>query len=163
MKIISLTDAYLFNFLVLYIALKEKVKSFLKEKGYIVEDCGAHKFDKNDDYPDFISKAADAVSKDPENSKGIIFGGSGQGEAMVANKFHGVRAAVFYGHEPEIISLSREHNNANILSIGARFVKEEKLLPLIKKWLDAPFLGDERHKRRIEKIRDIEDSFGCGC
>lgn len=135
--------------------LKEKVKSFLKEKGYEVEDCGAHEFDKDDDYPDFISKAAEKVSENPED-RGIIFGGSGQGEAIVANKFPGVRAVVFYGSEPEIIPLSREHNNANVLSIGARFVKEDELMPLVKKWLEMKFSADERHVRRIEKIEEIE-------
>lgn len=75
--------------------LKEKIKKFLTQKGYAVEDCGAYEYDKDDDYPDFISKAAERVSKDPD-SRGIIFGGSGQGEAMVANKFKGVRCALFY-------------------------------------------------------------------
>src|SRR6266550_1250857 len=78
------------------IEIKEKLKSFLQQKGYEVEDCGAYTFDKDDDYPDFIGKAAEGVSKDPEHARGIIFGGSGQGEAMVANKFKGVRCAVFY-------------------------------------------------------------------
>lgn len=142
--------------------LKEKVKNFLKENGYDVEDCGAHTFDKNDDYPDFISKAAGKVSENPED-RGIIFGGSGQGEAIVANKFPGVRAVVFYGSEPDIIPLSREHNNANILSIGARFVEEKELLPLIHKWLKAKFPGDERHARRIRKIDKIEENCGCEC
>src|SRR5258708_4936803 len=76
--------------------LKNKVKEFLKQKDYDVEDCGAYQFEKDDDYPDFIGKAAEAVSKDLEHSRGIIFGGSGQGEAMVANKFKGVRCALFY-------------------------------------------------------------------
>ncbi len=138
--------------------LKEKVKSFLEKKGYDIEDCGAYEFDKDDDYPDFIGKAAEKVSENPED-RGIIFGGSGQGEAIVANKFPGVRAVVFYGLQPEIIPLSREHNNANILSIGARFVTEEELLPLVKQWLEAPFPADERHKRRIEKIKKIEKAL----
>src|SRR3989344_6851244 len=76
--------------------LKEKVKTFLNEKGFNVTDCGAAEFNKDDDYPDFISKAGEAVSRDPENSKAIIFGGSGQAEAMVANKFKNVRCALFY-------------------------------------------------------------------
>ncbi len=143
--------------------LKEKVKVFLQKEDYNVEDCGAYEFDKDDDYPDFISIAAEAVSKDPENSRGIIFGGSGQGEAIVANKYKGVRAVVFYGKVPEIISLSREHNNANVLSIGARFVDEKEMLELIKQWLKMAFSGDARHARRIEKIKDIEDINGCGC
>lgn len=135
--------------------LKNKIKEFLVGKGYEVEDCGAYEFDKNDDYPDFIAKAAEAVSKEP-NSKAIIFGGSGQGEAMVANKFKNVRATVYYGFSPEIITLSREHNNANILSIGARFVDEKEGKEVVEKWLSLPFPQDDRHKRRIEKIKKIE-------
>lgn len=136
--------------------LKEKVKEFLQKEGDEVEDCGAHEFDKNDDYPDFISKAAEAVSKDPENVRAIIFGGSGQGEAILANKYKGVRAVVFYGGFRELIPLSREHNDSNVLSLGARFVKEDEALQAIKQWLTLPFPGDERHARRIEKINKIE-------
>src|SRR3989344_7514094 len=76
--------------------LKEKVKQWLKKEGYAVEDCGAYEFDKTDDYPDFVSKAAAAVSNDPQNSRAIILGGSGQAEAILANKFRGVRAALFF-------------------------------------------------------------------
>ena len=142
--------------------LKEHIKKYLVQKKYEVEDCGAFTFDKDDDYPDFISKAAEKVSENPED-RGIIFGGSGQGEAIVANKFPGVRAVVFYGSEPDIIPLSREHNNANILSIGARFIEEKELLPLIHKWLEIKFPGDERHIRRIKKIEDIEEDCKCEC
>lgn len=159
--------------------LKEKMKVFLKKEGYDVVDCGATTFDKNDDYPDFIALAADYVSKDPENSKGIIFGSSGQGEAIVANKLKNVRCAVFYApvipfsnvdvsgrksEDPfEMIRLTREHNNANMLSLGAKILKEEDALKAAKLWLEAPFTNEERHKRRIEKIKDIEDMQGCGC
>ena len=159
--------------------LKEKVKAFLLKKGYDVEDCGAYELDKNDDYPDFIGKAAAAVSQDPENSRGVIFGSSGQGEAMVANKFSGVRAAVFYtpfipahqvdvlgrkSEDPfEMIRLTREHNNANVLSLGAKMLKEEDALKAIELWLKAPFTSEERHQRRIKKIEAIEAGCGCGC
>lgn len=154
--------------------IKEKANKFLSDLGYEVQDCGAYEFDKNDDYPDFIAKAAKGVSSDPENSKGIIFGGSGQGEAMTANKFMGVRAAVFYGcviparaadvtgrqsSDPyEMLRLTREHNNANILSIGTRFLTDEDILKVIKIWLDAPFTEEERHLRRIQKIAKIEEN-----
>lgn len=160
--------------------LKEKMKVFLKKEGYDVVDCGAKVFDKNDDYPDFIGIAADYVSKDPENSKGIIFGGSGQAEMMVANKFKGIRCALFYSAiapvkaadvtgrmstDPyEMIRLTREHNDANMLSIGVRFVSDKDALKVVKLWLESPFPGDERHKRRIEKIKDIEEmTNNCGC
>src|SRR2546429_356366 len=78
------------------VELKNKVLEFLQKEGYEAVDCGAYTYDKDDDYPDFIGKAAEEVSRDPENSRGIIFGGSGQGEAMVANKYKGVRCALFY-------------------------------------------------------------------
>jgi len=132
--------------------LKEKIKFYLVQLGYEVEDFGAHFYDETDDYPDFISKAAEAVSKDPENSKGIIFGGSGQGEAMVANRKKGVRAAVVYSFNENIVRLSREHNDANILSLGARFLSEDEAKQIVRLWLDTKFSKEERHIRRINKI-----------
>lgn len=135
--------------------LKEKVKEFLKKEGYEVEDCGAYEFDKDDDYPDFISKAAEVVSKNPQN-KAIIFGGSGEGEAIVANKFPNIRATVYYGGSTELVRLSRQHNDANILSLGARFLTNEEAIDAVKLWLEAPFTNEERHVRRIEKIKKIE-------
>jgi ribose 5-phosphate isomerase B len=137
--------------------LKEAVKSFLKEKGYIVEDVGAEKLVEGDDYPAYMAAAAMKVLQDQTGSmRGIIFGGSGQGEAMVANRFPGVRATVWYGGTEEIIKLSREHNDANILSIGARFVSEDEAQRAIELWLATPFSGDERHARRIEQMDAIE-------
>ncbi len=138
--------------------LKGKILKFLQDNGYEVEDCGPYKYDKNDDYPDFINKVAEKVSQDPEGSRAVVLGGSGQGEAIVANKFPNVRAVVYYGGPEEIITLSREHNNANVLSIGARFV-DEGVVSLIKKWLEAPFTNEERHVRRIEKIKKIEQKI----
>lgn len=151
--------------------LKEKVKAYLKELGYEVKDCGAYKLNPSDDYPDFISKGAEAISRDLE-SRAIIFGGSGQAEAMVANKFKNVRCALFYGlaiptkavdvigrqsDDPfEMIRLTREHNDANMLCLGARFLKDEDVLRVVKLWLEAPFTGEERHVRRINKISKLE-------
>jgi ribose 5-phosphate isomerase B len=103
-----------------------------------------------DDYPDFIFPCAHAVAADPE-SRGIILGGSGQGEAMAANRVKGCRAAVFYNGPAEIVKLSREHNNANILSLGTRFISEDKIYDVIELWLEEPFEGG-RHIRRIEKL-----------
>ena len=116
------------------IELKEVVKKFLEENGYEVKDFGAYEYDSADDYPDFINPTAEFVSKN-DNAMGIIFGGSGQGEAMAANRYKGVRAAVFYGGPDEIISLSRQHNNANILSLAARFIEPEHAINVIKLWL----------------------------
>ena len=130
--------------------LKEKVKLYLSDLNYEVIDHGAYEYDALDDYPDFIFPCANAVSNDPE-SKGIILGGSGQGEAMAANRVKGVRAAVFYNGPDEIIKLSRQHNNANILSLGARFMSEEEMYKIIEVWLSTDFASG-RHQRRIEKL-----------
>ena len=92
---------------------------------------------------EFVSKNNDAM--------GIIFGGSGQGEAMAANRYKGVRAAVFYGGPDKIVSLSRQHNNANILSLGSRFIEPEDAINVIKLWLSTEFEGG-RHQKRIEKL-----------
>lgn len=137
--------------------LKEAVKAFLTEKGYAVEDVGAHKYDKDDDYPVYMVKAAMKVAEDMDGkTKAIIFGGSGQGEAMVANRFPGVRAAVWYGMTEEILTRSREHNDANVLSIGAWFVPEQEAKKGIELWLSTHFSEEERHKRRIKEIDSIE-------
>jgi ribose 5-phosphate isomerase B len=130
--------------------LKEILKKFLAEKGYEVEDKGAFEFDKEDDYPDFIRPVAEAVASDP-GSRGLILGGSGQGEAMVANRVKGIRALVYYGGSIKIVKLSRQHNDANILSLGARFISEEKAKKAVELWLSTEFQGG-RHQRRIEKI-----------
>lgn len=99
--------------------------------------------------------AAGAVSVASEDAYGIIFGGSGQGEAMLANRFPNVRATVFYGGELEIIRLSRAHNDANVLSIGARFVSVEEVKIAILTWLSTPVLVDEKYRRRNQKIEKI--------
>lgn len=136
--------------------LKEKVKVYLKSKGYKVEDEGAFTLDLADDYTDYVKIVAKMVQSDPE-SLGIIFGGSGQGEAIAANRYKGVRAIVYYGGQDEIIRLSRDHNDANILSLGARFIKNEEVESIIDLWLKTPFSGDERHRRRIQEIDDSEN------
>jgi ribose 5-phosphate isomerase B len=132
--------------------LKEKILEFLVGLDYEVSDHGAFEYNKTDDYPDFIKKAASAVSDDPKNNMGIIFGGSGQGEDMVADKFEHVRSAVYYGGNLEIVKLAREHNNANVLSIGARFVNDDEAKQAVQLFLETPFSDAERHKRRIDKI-----------
>ncbi|MHB1316425.1 MAG: RpiB/LacA/LacB family sugar-phosphate isomerase [Minisyncoccota bacterium] len=136
--------------------LKESIYKFLKELQYEVDDLGAEKEIPNDDYPEIMARAGKKVSENPTENKAIIFGGSGQGEAIVANKFKDVRAVVFYGGALDIITLSREHNDANVLSLGARFVKEDEAKEVVKIWLETKFSGDERHVRRIEQIRNLE-------
>lgn len=154
--------------------LKNKIVDFLKKEGYEVEDCGPFEYDKNDDYPDWISKAAQGLSEDYENF-GIVLGGSGQGEAMVANKFKNVRCALFYGpvipplptdisgtqsDDPfEMLRLTREHNNANMLSLGVRFLTEQDAINAVKLFLESKYSGEERHERRIEKIKKLEEQL----
>ena len=129
--------------------LKEHVKRFLTEKGYDIKDFGALEYDGLDDYPDFILPAAKYISE--HKLIGIIFGGSGQGEAMAANRIKGIRAAVFYNGPDEIVELSRLHNNANILSIGARFVSNQEAEKVIELWLSTDF-EEGRHEKRINKL-----------
>lgn len=132
--------------------LKETLIQFLTDKGFEVVDKGAFDYDSTDDYPDFVKKVAEEISENPDTAKGIIIGGTGQGEAMMANKFPRVRAALWYGGSEEILRLSKEHNNANVLSLGARFTTHEEALGGVKLWLDTSFPGDERHIRRISKF-----------
>lgn len=131
--------------------LKEKLKKYLGELEYEVEDKGAFELNEDDDYPDFIKPVAEAVSIDTE-SKGIILGGSGQGEAICANRFTNVRASVYYGHTLDMVKVTRQHNNANILSLGARFLNEEDAKEAVKVFLETKFSGDERHLKRINKL-----------
>jgi ribose 5-phosphate isomerase B len=130
---------------------KEAVKQYLIEKGIEVIDHGAVSIDGTDDYPDFMAPAAQAVALSGGEDAGIIFGGSGQGEAMVANRVPGVRAVVYYGGPTEILTLSRAENNANVLSIGARFLTLEEMLQAISIWSEIPFANDPRDIRRLSK------------
>jgi len=143
MKIVLATDHAGFD-------LKNHVKDYLTKKGYQIEDFGAYEYNFTDDYPDFIMPAARVVGSS-KNIFGIIFGGSGQGEAMAANRVKGARAVVYYDGPIKIIELSRMHNDANILSLGAKFLSKEKVIEVIELWLKTPFEG-ERHSQRINKL-----------
>ena len=137
--------------------LKEEIKAFLASKGYKTDDMGAHSFVEDDDFPPYMIQAALRIAQDSSGfARAIIFGKSGQGEAMVANRFPGVRAAVYFGGSHDIIKLSREHNNANILSIGAGFVSQKEAEEAIVQWLDTPFSHEVRHQRRIEEMDNIQ-------
>lgn len=143
--------------------LKEKLVSSLRAEGYEVIDKGAFEYNEGDDYPDFVIPVAREVSKDPDDSRGIILGGTGEGEAIAANKFPHVRAVVDYGKatpvvddESNILLRSRQHNNANILSLGARYFTEEDMMEAVNLWLTTPFSEDERHIRRLAKIDAIK-------
>lgn len=132
--------------------LKNNLGEFIKGLGFTVIDKGPFALDESDDYPDYVRLVADEILKDPSNTRGIILGGSGQGEAMVVNRRKNIRAAVYYGGPLDIVKLSREHNNANILSLGARFLSNDDAEKAVKLWLETEFTGEERHQRRIEKI-----------
>lgn len=148
-------------------ALKGALMKHLQTRGHEVEDIGAHTLDPEDDYPDFITPLAERVAKE-KDSYGIVIGGSGQGEAMCANRVQGIRAAVFYGpmrvtetleieggHSEDrydAVRLSRRHNNANVLSIGARFVSGEEADEAVRVFIDTPFSDSPRHARRIAKF-----------
>lgn len=136
---------------------KEAIKEALAEDGYDVEDKGAFTYDAQDDYSDFIYPVAVEVAKDPENIRGIVLGGSGEGEAFMANKVKGIRAVI--GFSEFVIIASREHNDGNILSLGARTISKEDAIKFVKLWLKTPFSDDERHIRRINKIKKIEEEL----
>jgi ribose 5-phosphate isomerase B len=149
-------------------ALKGALLAYVAELGHEVEDVGPHELNPGDDYPDFILPCAEKVAAgnvpgDPASTFGIVVGGSGQGEAMAANRVKGARAAVFYGPAPrpqtdedgdtlDLISSARIHNDANMLSLGARFLSEDEAKQAVKRFLDTPFSAEERHVRRIAKF-----------
>ncbi len=135
--------------------LKNSVKLWLLLEGYEVVDHGATTLAPEDDYPDYISLAAKAVSTQPATTKAVIFGGSGQGEAMLANRFQNVRATVYYGGNKDIVRLSREHNDANILSIGSRFVSQKEAKEVILEWLTTPASPETKYQRRIKKAEQV--------
>jgi ribose 5-phosphate isomerase B len=148
-------------------ALKEALRAYITELGHEVEDMGALELSSDDDYPDFVLPCAKRVAGEA-GAFGIIFGGSGNGEAMAANRVSGARAAVFYAERGaegpletegtgshdgfDIVRLARLHNDANILSIGARFVSLPEAQGAIRVFLETAFSGDERHVRRIGKF-----------
>lgn len=134
-------------------ALKEELKKFLVENDYEVEDIGAHELVDGDDYPDFVIPVGEKIVGAP-GSFGIIIGRSGNGEAMATNKVKGVRAAVCLSAEHA--KLAREHNDANILSLGANFIDLETAKKIVKTFLETPFSNAERHLRRIGKIQEYE-------
>ena len=127
--------------------LKETIKVYLKNEGYNIADYGTHS-EEGVDYPDFIRPASESVATG-ECDLGIVFGGSGNGEAMVANKVRGIRCGLCWNEESA--RLAKKHNDANVISIGARMVPEEEGIKIVHAWLNANFDGG-RHQRRIDKI-----------
>lgn len=133
---------------------KEKVKEFLTVKGYKVVDLGNDKYEEGDDYPDFAELVAEKVSEDSENNRGILFCRSGAGMNIVANKFKNIRSVL--GFDKEQARLSKNDDDTNILVIPTGFIPPDDAKEIIKVWLITNFSGEERHKRRLEKIKEIE-------
>lgn len=133
---------------------KNELIPFVEGLGYEINDNGAHVYDEQDDYPEFMSAAAREVAENPEECKAIIIGGSGQGEAIMANRYNRIRAIVYNNENLELITLAREHNDANILSIGARFISLEHAKEAVKLFLETPFSDEPRHIRRIKQISE---------
>ena len=149
--------------------LKNQLLAFVRDELKCeVEDCGAFVYDANDDYPGFIAEAVQKLSADAhwgKDSRAIVLGASGQGEAMVANRFKRVRCALYYGEGGEqmdasgkkldMISSTRGHNDANALSLGGRFITLDIAKDAVKRFLTAPFTGEDRHLRRIGAIDQV--------
>lgn len=139
--------------------LKEKVKDFLIDnyKDFKIIDEGAFSFEQDDDYTKYIHKAAFRLSEDANidnkviKSIAFVFGGSGEGEAMVMNRYDGVRCTTYYGKDLEIITLGRKHNNANSISFGARFVEDDECVKAVNLFLETDFEAG-RHEKRVINI-----------
>jgi ribose 5-phosphate isomerase B len=135
--------------------MKKDLIPYLLKKGHEVYDCGPKEYVHDDDYPDYVSVVAQEVSNDP-NIVGVIIGRNGQGEAIVANRFPHVRCAVFYGGPKHMVTLSREHDDANMISFGASFLATEEAHRALDLFIHTKFSGDERHVRRIKKIEKYD-------
>jgi ribose 5-phosphate isomerase B len=133
--------------------LKTRLIEWLKEQGHEPVDCGPAAYDPGDDYPPCVLAAASSTAADP-GSLGIVIGGSGNGEQIAANKVRGVRAALAWSEETA--QLARQHNNANVLSLGARMHPTEVAVALAGAFIDAEFSGEPRHARRIDMISEYE-------
>lgn len=133
--------------------LKNMIAEYLRTAGYDVVDHGAHEYDADDDYPAFCIEAAEGVVEEP-GSLGVVIGGSGNGEQIAANKVDGVRAALAWS--VPTAQLAREHNNANVVGIGARMHSVEQAFEIVRAFLDTPFPGGERHQRRIDQLSAYE-------
>jgi len=134
--------------------LKETLKNFLHGEGYEVADLGAASFEQGDDYPDFAAAVGKKVSAEPERDRGILVCGSGVGMDVVANKFPGVRSAVAISADQ--IYAARHDDDVNVLCLAADFISDEDAQKIVEVFMATPFSGEERHKRRLEKISRIE-------
>lgn len=135
----------------------QQLQQHLREQGHEVIDHGPAEYDALDDYPSFCINAALGVARDERDgveALGVVFGGSGNGEQMAANKVEGIRAALVWNDSTA--TLAREHNNANVISIGARQHPVEDAIRFIELFIATPFTGDERHVRRIGQLAEYE-------
>ncbi len=137
--------------------LKEKIRSWLSLQGILFQDMGAEIMDAEDDYPDYAQAVAREVAKKPDENRGILICGSGGGVCIVANKFRGIRAALAM-NEAMAHSL-RNDDDINILCLASDFVAEDEAIKIVDAWLHTPFGNQERYKRRIQKIFEIESSL----
>ncbi|MGC9603125.1 MAG: RpiB/LacA/LacB family sugar-phosphate isomerase [Minisyncoccia bacterium] len=137
--------------------LKDKLKNFLKLRGYTVVDLGDEKHDENDDYPLFAIRVAKQVSQEFETAKGILICGSGVGVSVVANKFMHIRAAL--ASSPDQAYDSRNEDDTNILALGANYLDEEAAKKIVLTWLETPYAGEERLQRRLEEISRLEEKI----
>lgn len=133
--------------------MQRELVSWLTEQGHDVVDHGATTYDDLDDYPVFVLRAAEGVAAD-EGSLGVVLGGSGNGEQMAANKVKGIRAALCYN--TELAQLARQHNDAQVISIGGRFNTVDEAKEMVKVFLQTPFSGAQRHQRRLDMVSDYE-------
>lgn len=136
------------------VVLKGKIKEWLNKAGHSVTDVGAETVQDEDDYPDYARSVAQGVQQDPEGHKGILICGSGAGMAVAANKFKGVRAALL--HDPVMAKDARDDDDINVLVLGADYIDEASAHRVVEAWLNTPFSGEERHARRLSKIKAIE-------
>jgi ribose 5-phosphate isomerase B len=133
--------------------LKEQIENYLKNKGLTVHDLGNIKYDEKDDYPDFGKPVADAIAANP-HARGILLCGNAEGICIVANKIDGARAAI--GYSLEATTQARNDDDVNIVCLPGRLMSFEEAVPIVDAFLNTPFEGAERQKRRIEKINEIE-------
>jgi ribose 5-phosphate isomerase B len=136
--------------------LKGNILDNLQKNGLDITDKGPFEFDAADDYPDFAFSVAKAVSEDPENNRGILICTSGQGMAMAANRVKNVRTALVWDKESAIHS--RQHNNANIISLPGKRLSFDEIIDILQTWLNEPFTKEERHQRRINKIEEMTET-----
>lgn len=138
-------------------ALKNKLRDWLQSTGNVVFDLGAAVLDPDDDYPDYALKVAQAVAEDADHRRGIVVCGSGVGMAVVADKVPGIRAGLI--HDSVLAKAARNDDDINVIALGADFISDTEAKHAVEAWLATNFSGEERHKRRLKKISEIEKKY----